>query len=127
MKRAVLVLLCLALPAAAQNLDLGHRIAASAKAAESLQGPLDGAWVLTDAGGRTLYFIQMVDPVTGRGLEAAWRDQGGHVGPVTHVRRSGDHLVLRFKGVRVTLTKSGGRWSGALVSGAQRRVVTLRR
>jgi hypothetical protein len=122
--------LCVALPAAAQNLDLGARITASANAAEAFQGPLDGAWRLTNARGRTLYFIQIVDPVAGHPVEAVWRDRSGRVRPIDQAAWTGETLVLRFRdreSVRVVLRKAGGHWRGSIDRGGRRRAVILRR
>ncbi|HTI68121.1 MAG TPA: hypothetical protein VL460_11310 [Caulobacteraceae bacterium] len=69
---------------------------------QSLQGPLDGTWMLKDAAGAALYRVQLVDPGFGGGaLEGAWSDlhaaspaesSGFFVG----VARDGAHLTLQF-------------------------------
>ena len=79
--------------------DVGARIRASDRAAQALQGPLDGAWTLYDAAGARLYAFQLVDPVGGHGpLQGAWRDLRGHetMGVFTELRREGDALILRL-------------------------------
>jgi hypothetical protein len=104
--------------------DIGARITASAVGAEAFQGPLDGAWVIRDAAGRPLYFIQFADPVPGHGdLQAAWRDPAqsspGGVGPVTAISLKGHSLTLVFTprggSVSVTLTQAGkDHWTGLI-------------
>lgn len=131
MRRAAILLASLAAPlmALAQpDGDIGARIAGSAVAAQSRQGPLDGTWVLEGARGRTLYVLQIVDPVTGSDLQAAWR-RGETLGVAQAVRR-GDRLSLTLddhgETVRAVLHPvAASRWRGALVRGGQRRVVSL--
>ncbi len=117
-------LLVLAAPAP----DVGARIHASDQAAQALQGPLDGAWTLTEAGGRGLYAFQLVDPVGGGPLQGAWRDLRGHaphadMGVFTDLRREGDTLRVVLpahgdepaSGIRLRRTSSDlwrGRMSG---------------
>jgi hypothetical protein len=112
------------------------RVRGSIAAAQGLQGPLDGAWSLTDAAGTKLYAFQMVDPGGGYGLEGAWRDvrRGGigDVGVIDSVQRSGDALTVRFvpregaAPVTAQLNQtSPGRWSGALTEGSGSADVTL--
>ena len=55
---------------------VGARIAASSQAAQALQGPLDGTWVLRDGAGRAVLILQIVDPAGGGALSAAWRAPG---------------------------------------------------
>jgi hypothetical protein len=119
---------------AAPPAPTGERIAAAAAAAQALQGPLDGTWLLSAAGGRTLYLFQIVDPVTGgAGLQGAWRDlEGARSGFIDEVHCGGGRLALRFGdqggAIDVSLRpKRGGEWSGWLRRGDQRVAVTLRR
>ena len=108
------------------------RIAASAAAAQALQGPLDGTWTLADTSGRALYVVQIVDPVTGgSNLEAAWRAPGadGALGEAT-ARRAGDRLSLRLgdHGPLVSLRRvSRDLWRGVLRQDGGGRRVVLRR
>jgi hypothetical protein len=134
MRRAALLLASLATPlmALAQaGGDVGARIAGSAAAAQSLQGPLDGTWTLTDARGRTLFLFQLVDPASGDGaLQVAWR-RGETLGVAQAVRR-GDRLSLTLRDhgefVRVVLHPyAASRWRGALVRGGRRLAVSLTR
>jgi len=108
--------------------DIGARIAGSAVAAQALQGPLDGTWTLEGRQGRTLYGLQIVDPVTGGALQAAWR-RGETVGVAQAVHR-GDRLTLTFEDhgetVRVVLHPvAASRWRGALIRGRLRLAVSL--
>ncbi|HEY7852446.1 MAG TPA: hypothetical protein VIB82_05680 [Caulobacteraceae bacterium] len=116
--------------AAAPNTDA--RIAASAAAAQALQGPLDGTWTLAEARGRALYVFQIVDPVSGgANLQAAWRAPGqdGALGQAT-ARRVGDRLSLQLgaRGPLVSLRRlSNDLWRGALRQDGRSRHVLLRR
>jgi hypothetical protein len=113
------------------------RVRGSIAAAQELQGPLDGAWSLTDAAGTKLYAFQMVDPGGGYGLEGAWRDlrRGagiGDVGVIDSVQRSGAALTLRFvpregaAPVSVQLNQTNaGQWTGALSEASGSADVTL--
>lgn len=116
------------------------RIRASAEAAESLQGPLDGAWTLVTAAGQPVYAFQLVDKPGGRDpLEGVWRDLrrpqvAGDIGMIDSLSRGADFLSLSFSArpgdppVRVELkTGADGRWSGQLREGAATTAVTLRR
>lgn len=100
---------------------------ANAQLAENQQGPLDGGWTLSGAGGERLYRFQFAD--RGLGLqyaEGAWRDLRGSAKPassgfVTSIAYDGLNLMLRFEEagpddlVVVTLKPAaGGGWSGQL-------------
>jgi hypothetical protein len=102
-------------------------VRAAARAAEALQGPLDGGWTLSDARGRPLYSFRMVDQGQGMGLaQGAWRDLAAGEGPFTSgfvdsVGYDGGKLMLRFYEsgpddlVVLTLTpSSAGVWPGEL-------------
>jgi hypothetical protein len=138
-----------ALAAPAASGDQQTVIAAAAKAAEAMQGPLDGLWRLTDGRGDTLFVFDLADPggppaplaadPDKPGVEGAWREPGragapGALGLVDQVRRAGARVRLSFvEGARaqprtVSLTRGrGGRWSGVLsAEGARRRVVMTR-
>ncbi len=116
--------------------DVGPRIAAAMAAAQNLQGPLDGAWVICDAAGRPLYQFQIVDPAGGHGpLTGAWRDGsgGGGAGFIARIRRIGRTLRLEFApGDRPPVTlrlrrRSPGVWGGWTIEDGARRAVVLRR
>lgn len=92
-------------PAPYSDLDskaYGEAILAAARAAQALQGPLDGGWSLTDSRGRRMYSFRMVDQGQGMGLaQGAWRDLQAGEGPATSgfvasVGYDGDKLMLRF-------------------------------
>lgn len=69
---------------------------------QSLQGPLDGTWVMKDAGGTELYRLQLVDRGPGGPpIEGAWADLQAGAGPhasgfLTGAERAGSHLSLQF-------------------------------
>jgi len=112
-------------PSKAQVYEL--RVKGSVAAAQSLQGPLDGAWRVTGADGSEIYALQLVDKAGGLGeLEGAWRDvrrpgSVGSTGLIEELRREGDDIVVRFsprvgRSSVLTLRPSGyERWSGQLV------------
>lgn len=114
------------------------RIRGGLNAAQGLQGPLDGGWVLRGPDGRTLYGLQLVDKGTGAILlEGAWRSMKpgpGQVGLVDSISRTASGGVdIRFtpRGAReasvLTLEPAGGGWNGTLWEGGANRAVTLRR
>lgn len=114
------------------------RIRASSDAAEGLQGPLDGAWNIVGADGRTLVVLQLVDPGDGSGrLEGAWRDlmtpDGVEpVGLIDSLARGPGDLTIRFTprgGAEVVLRvrpDASGAWSGELTAGDQVIVVSMK-
>ena len=102
--------------------DVGPRISAALSAAQTLQGPLDGAWLLRDAAGRPLYRFEIVDPADERGpLTGAWRDaRGAGAGFIATMRRGGHSLQLEFSvdGEAATrlrlIERSPGVWTGQM-------------
>ena len=136
----IAVAMALMLAAAPPELDaagLDARIAASANAAQALQGPLDGTWRVTSATGGALYVLQISDPAGGGSpLEAAWRKPGpgGDVGAASRISRSGGRLLVDFRpridgpAVALSLRRSSPqRWRGWMVwRGARRRVMMAR-
>jgi hypothetical protein len=135
--RGALWLAVLAAPvlagAAPDGLRVDARIAASAAAAQSLQGPLDGTWTLIDERGQRLFVFQIVDPVSRpNDLQVAWRDPTGGLGVATRARRQGDRLDLDFdvNGHAARLTVRRGaqdRWRGVLSRADHIAHVTLSR
>jgi hypothetical protein len=125
--------------AAAQAADpagaaLGARIAESARAAERLQGELDGRWVLAGATGEPLFVLQISDlPGGAAPLAAGWRDANGPaMGPVETIARAGGRLTLVFDAqglpVRLDLARAGPRlWRGWMTRASRRRPVSLGR
>ena len=114
--------------------ELGARIAQSAAAAQALQGPLDGNWVLADRKGRERFVLQIVDRAGGGGpLQAAWREAAdtGEMGPVAMLQRSDGRLAMAFavrgQRARIALSSRGGTWRGALRLAGAVTTVTLRR
>jgi len=116
------------------------RIRASAEAAESLQGPLDGAWTLVSSGGGAIFAFQIVDKPGGQGpLEGVWRDlrrapTPGDIGVIATLIRGSDTLTIGFVAkpgqppVDIEL-KSGanGLWTGELREAGASTAVSLRR
>jgi hypothetical protein len=105
-------------------------------AAEARRGPLDGRWRLTASDGRALYIFQLSDPgqvpdprsgdPSAPVIEGAWRDPArpsaaGGSGFLSHVRRDGGSLSVRFvdrdpaRPMVVTLRQQrDGVWAGVL-------------
>lgn len=79
-------------------------ILASARTAQSMQGPLDGGWSLSSEEGRRIYSFRFSDRGQGMSLaEGAWRDlqQGAGAGVaasgfISSVGYDGEKLMLRF-------------------------------
>lgn len=124
-------------PGALARYDAAVR--ASAAAADSLMGSLDGGWRLTDRRERPLYRIEIAD----RGLgpptvEGSWRDLRrrragsccGYLAVIVHQDR---RLKLRFQApgakgeTAVTLRPAGAGWTGELRRGGRATRVTLTR
>jgi hypothetical protein len=106
------------------------RIAASAAAAQALQGPLDGTWAAqfwSHRNIRTGYTFQIVDTVTRRrALQAAWcSSDGKRCGYVEKIRHSSTALHMKFHdqgiAVDVDLQPSGPRtWRGEIERGDEK-------
>ena len=134
---ALVILLAPAFSAQGGSGDLDARLRASAAAAQSLQGPLDGAWILRDGAGRPLYLFQIVDSVGGGGrLEAAWQDplrppsvRAARL--VFDAWRVGARLSLSFAPLAdgsttvVILQHDHGAWRGRMIENGVDRAVTL--
>ncbi|KSB88320.1 hypothetical protein AS593_09235 [Caulobacter vibrioides] len=117
------------------------RVKGSIAAAQGLQGPLDGGWVLRGADGSALYSLQIADPAGGYGpVEGAWRDLRrpgavGSTGLIDSIERTYDGgAAVRFMarpGVGSTLALSAGpdgAWSGRLTEdGAAPATVAIER
>jgi hypothetical protein len=132
----------LPVPAFAQESDnvIDARVRASADAAESYQGPLDGGWTLVSASGEAIYAFQLVDKPGGHDpLEGVWRDLRhtalpGDINFIDTLTRGPDGLVISFAAkpgdppVTITLkTGPDGAWTGDLKDGATDTPVKLRR
>ncbi len=128
-------------PGEPSDAAIDERLRASAAAAQSLQGPLDGGWTLVSSSGAAIYAFQFVDPPGGsQAPEGVWRDlrrpmTPGDIGPVDSLVRAGGALTLRFspivgKSPTVVALKVGadGAWTGELrEDGAAPAAVTLKR
>jgi hypothetical protein len=119
---------------------IDDRIRSSAQAAESFQGPLDGAWTLVSADGKPLYAFQLVDKPGGQGpLEGVWRDlrrpsMPGDIGLIDALDRGPQTLSISFIAkpgdprVAIELkSHADGDWSGDLLEHGMLTPVQLRR
>jgi len=120
------------------SVELGYesRLRSSFAAAQGMQGPLDGAWVLRDARGQPVYSLLLVDKGTGT-LEGAWRDprrSGARdsSGFLASIQKIGSQLNASFYPrpgagiVTLTLTPAAnGEWSGQLTEGGAPASVTM--
>jgi hypothetical protein len=117
-----------------------ERIRASAHAAESYQGPLDGSWTLVTAMGDKLYAFELVDKPGGQSpLEGVWRDlrrpaAPGDIGTIDTLTRAPQSLTLAFTAkpgdppVTIELkSDDGGFWSGDMKEGGADMPVRMRR
>lgn len=112
------------------------------QAAQSLQGPLDGRWRLSDLDGRALLLFQLADPGTANAaadstIEGAWRDPNragatDSSGFLDHVDRRKDGLSIRFYArdgdppIEITLRPAaGGGWRGELYAQGERLRVVM--
>jgi hypothetical protein len=79
-----------------------ERLRGASSRTQSLQGPLDGTWMLKTAAGAALYRVQLVDPgFSGGRLEGAWSDLSAAAAPdasgfFSGVVREGGRLTLQF-------------------------------
>jgi hypothetical protein len=145
LRTTILVLALGAAPAAASAQGyqsdnvIDARIRASAEAAESYQGSLDGSWTLVDAAGRPIYALQLVDRVGGRDpLGGVFRDLRrppvpGDIGMIDATDRAGGSLDLTLRArpadppVVIHLKSDAEGWSGEMREGAAATAVKLRR
>jgi hypothetical protein len=141
--RAALAIAALLAPGAAlaQAIDdgVGERVHASALAAESYQGPLDGAWTLVSTSGNALYAFQLVDKPGGDSpLEGVWRDlrhtpTPGDINAIDSLSRAPGSLTISFTatpGQAVTIelrSDAFGVWSGDLRQAGADLPVKMRR
>jgi len=132
----VVLLIALAVPTLALAQEPGNpvdaRVGESFNAAESYQGPLDGAWTLVSASsGQALLAFQLVDKAGGREpLEGVWRDLRhpavpGDIGFIDGMVRGPTSLVITLNAtpntppVTISLTPGpDGAWSGTMRQGA---------
>ena len=130
------------------EIDQEAAVRGAFRAAEALQGPLDGLWRVQDNDGRTLFVFALADPGDAPaplsampdhpGVEGAWRDPNkaraqGSSGFLDSVRSDGARVSIRFAedpAQPETLSLSAGRdgrWRGELnVAGAPRPVIMTR-
>ena len=114
------------------------RVRGAVERAQTLQGPLDGGWIVADAAGARLFRFQIVDPgYASRDIEGVWSDlRGGGpdaTGFFTEVARSGATVTMqlvRTGAGATTLTlepRLDGGYAGEMVVGAVRTAVVMRR
>ena len=123
-------------PPSPSDLYFESRVRQSFNAAQGMQGPLDGHWVVRAAGAE-VFDLQLVDKNQGA-VEGAWRDPrrrgaADASGFIDSIQRSGGELNLRFTPhpgddpVQLALRSSGDSWTGELIERGERRSVTVRR
>jgi|GEM_PF-2164590 hypothetical protein len=105
---------------------------------DQMQGPLEGAWRLLAADGKSLFSFQLADLPKG-GVEGAWRDLRrqsalGGSGFIAEIYRDEDGLRLNFYerdgegATEIVLTPSGpGEWTGNLWDDSRKIPVTMKR
>lgn len=106
------------------------RIGASAAAAERLQGPLDGAWVVRDRRGRALLRLQIDDPPQdSRPPSGAWQAaDGSAMGPIEAIEATHGVLHIRIApDDRLVLLRRRGSWRGRMIEAGRASPVTLER
>lgn len=89
--------------------------------ADQAAGPLDGAWRIVDASGRTRYDLVLIDPGVGP-AEGGWRNGLAWGAAIS----DGTTLTLEGAGT-VTLERAGAGWRGVLTAEGQTRAVSLTR
>ncbi|MFI4975907.1 MAG: hypothetical protein ACHP84_15305 [Caulobacterales bacterium] len=113
------------------------RVRASMAAAEAMQGPLDGRWLVVTAEGRVLFMFQLVDPSVTGPLEGVFRDlrraaRPSDIGAIDELTRTPATLHVTFRGLAgpVVLdlkTGANGFWSGSMTEAGATTAVSLRR
>lgn len=89
--------------------------------ADQIAGPLDGAWRVRDADGRTLFDIVLMDRGSGS-VEGGWRRAHGSGAAVF----DGRTLTLEGGGA-IALQRTPTGWGGRLTGDGQARTVTVTR
>jgi len=117
---------------------LGARLREAARAAEGLQGPLDGGWTLVSRGGARLYDFQIAQPSSSAPARGAWRDLrrpsvAGDIGVIDTLEDRACRLDISFvpalgeAPVAISLRCAKGLWSGEMRAAAEVTNVELRR
>ena len=125
-------------PPTPSDLNYESRIRSTFNAAQGMQGPLDGHWVLK-VNGTEAYDLQLVDKGQGN-LEGAWRDPSrpgamDSNGFIDEIQNIAGHLTLKFKPrrngtemIEAVFEAAGyGQWSGGMIVRGERRSATLSR
>jgi hypothetical protein len=98
-------------------------VASAERRVDQTAGPLEGLWLIRDAGGRTLYEVLLMDPGVGP-VEGGWRNGGTGGGAVS----DGRTLTLEDDGGGVVvLERAGEGWRGRLTVDGRSRPVTITR
>lgn len=114
-----------------------EQIESAYRRAQAGKGRMDGAWLVSDASGRIMYRLQLVEPGRIAPLEGAWSDPRtpaamGSRGFIDDISTSGDEFRIRIhrKAGQAVLTvkwNAGGTLSGELnEAGSQVRIVMKR-
>jgi hypothetical protein len=122
--------LLLANPNPDPSAAFGARMATSASAAETLQGPLDGAWVVRDGHGRALLRLEIEDPPPGNGPPTgAWSlAEGRAMGAIDRIEANGWTLRIQVApDERLVLQRSHGQWRGRMIEAGRASLVSLGR
>ncbi len=90
--------------------------------ADQTAGPLDGAWRVSDAGGRVIYELVLLDTGAGR-AEGAWRRDRDYGGAVAE----GGILSLEGEAGVIRLQRDAAGWRGTLTVDGRSQPVTLSR
>jgi len=90
--------------------------------ADQTAGPLDGPWRISDAEGRTLYDLVLMDPGVGI-IEGGWRNARQAGGAVS----DGHTLTLEDGGGVIILERAGPVWRGRLTQDGRTRTVAITR
>ncbi len=101
-------------------------VASAERRADQTAGPLDGLWRISDADGRALYDVLLMDPGVGP-VEGGWRDGRDGGGAVS------DGRTLTLEGLPeggvgvIGLERAGEGWRGRLTVDGRSRSVTITR
>ncbi|GAA0870185.1 hypothetical protein GCM10009116_20210 [Brevundimonas basaltis] len=100
-------------------------VASAERRADQTAGPLDGLWRISDADGRPLYEVLLMDPGVGL-VEGGWRDGRDAGGAVSDGRTLTLEGLASGDGV-IVLDRAGEGWRGRLTADGQTRLVTITR
>lgn len=102
-------------------------VASAELRADQSAGPLDGLWRISDADGRALYEVVLMDPGVGP-VEGGWRDDRNAGGAVSDGRTlTLEGLSPEGGGGVIVLERAGEGWRGRLTVDGRSRPVTITR